>query len=313
LPIEVELPGMTSLIYAILFVFGLAVGSFLNVVIFRYKPGEKVLAAKAIGGPGNWGERSRCRDCGKTLSWFELIPLASFLAQKGKCRGCGGSLSFQYFLVELLSGLVFVFVPMFWAVSLPLLRLPEYISMFVWLSAIWILIFLIFIVISAIDFRHFVIPDSLNLALAALGIILIAVNNYYKRFNMVSGSFVGSDAAIFGFRDNIWFNYFGAAVLAMAFFGLLIFLSRGKGMGWGDFKLVGALGLIFGWPDAILAIALGFIIGAVVGTVLLVFNKKKMKDAIPFGPFLAFGSVLIFFFGYQMLEFYFKFFNGLLS
>ncbi|MFH1346888.1 MAG: prepilin peptidase [Spirochaetota bacterium] len=300
---------MTPFIYILLFIFGLTVGSFLNVVIFRYQPGKKVLDSKLIGGPGNWKARSRCMSCEKNLAWYELLPLASFLTQKGKCRGCGAKISFQYFLIELLSGATFVFVPMFWAASLPLMLIPEYISMFLILSFIWILIFLALIVLSAIDFRHFIIPDSMNVFLAVLGIVLLAVNYYYERFSYIGGSFFGYYADLFGLRENIWVNYFFAVAIVMIFFGLIIVLSRGKGMGWGDFKLAGALGLILGWPDILGACFLAFIIGLVFSLVFVAFHKKKMKDIIPFGPFLALGASLVFFFGHQLMSLYFKLFG----
>ncbi|NCN94867.1 prepilin peptidase [Candidatus Wolfebacteria bacterium] len=301
--------AMTSFIYTLLFIFGLIVGSFLNVVILRYQPGKKVFDPKLIGGPGNWKTRSRCPSCKKQLVWYELLPLASFLIQKGKCRGCGAKISFQYFLVELLSGAVFVFVPMFWAASLPLLFLPDYILMFLILSFIWILIFLAFIVLSAIDFKHFIIPDSINLFLAFLGAVLLVVNNYYKRFGHTGGSFFGYYADLFGLRDNIWVNYFFAAAVIMISFALIIIITRGKGMGWGDFKLAGALGIIMGWPDILGAAFLAFIIGSVFSLIFVALNKKKMKDIIPFGPFFAFGALLVFFFGRQLMDLYFKLFG----
>ena len=300
---------MSYLSYFLLFIFVLAVGSFLNVVIFRYQPGKKLFSFQSIGGPGSLKKRSQCLKCGKKLNWHELIPLFSFVFQKGKCLGCGAKISFQYFLVELLSGLVFVFVPMFWAVSLPLLAILEYVSMFLILSCIWILIFLAFIVLSAIDFRHFIIPDSVNLFLAFLGTILLAVNNYYERFSRISGSFFGYYADLFGLRSNIWVNYFFAAAIVMIFFALVIIITKGKGMGWGDFKLAGALGLIMGWPDILGAVFLAFIIGSIVSLVFVAFDKKKMKDIIPFGPFLVFGAFLIFFFGRQLMDLYFKLFG----
>ena len=300
---------MNYLLYFFLFIFGLIVGSFLNVVISRYQPGKRVLDSKVIGGPGNWKTRSRCMSCEKQLAWHELLPLASFLIQKGKCRGCGARISFQYFLVELLSGAVFVFVPMFWAISLPLLSLPEYISIFLILSFVWILVFLTLIVLSAIDFRHFIIPDSMNLFLAVLGAILLAVNNHYKRFSPTGGSFFGYYADLFGLRENIWVNYFFATAIVMIFFALVIIITKGKGMGWGDFKLAGALGLILGWPDILGAVFLAFVIGSALSLVFMAFNKKKMKDIIPFGPFLAFGASLVFFFGRQLMDLYFKLFG----
>ena len=142
-----------------------------------------------------------------------------------------------------------------------------------------------------------------------MGLILIVVNHYYDKFDYLSSSFLRHYAAIFGLRENIWINYLVAALLGMAIFGAIILLSRGKAMGLGDFKFVGALGLIFGWPDILMVIFLTFIIGTVVGIVFLVGKKKKMKDTIPFGPFLAFGATITFFFGYQIIDGYFKLFG----
>ncbi|MFA5098773.1 MAG: prepilin peptidase [Candidatus Paceibacterota bacterium] len=301
---------MSYLSYFLLFIFGLAVGSFLNVVIFRYRPGERLLSLKTIGGPGSSKKRSQCLSCEKKLNWYELIPLFSFIIQNGKCRGCGAAISFQYFLVELLSGLIFVFVPMFWAAALPLLLLPSYISMFAIISFIWISVFLIFIVLSAIDLKHFIIPDSVNLTLAVLGAILLGANFYFKKITFFNGSFLGSSAAFLSLTDNIFINYIFAAAVMMVFFGLIIFITKGKGMGWGDFKLVGALGLIFGWPDILAAVFLAFIIGALVSLVFVCRKKKGMKDIIPFGPFLVLGASLVFFFGGQIMDWYFKLLSG---
>ena len=131
------------LVWLILFILGIAIGSFLNVVSLRYEPGQKLMDFKIIGG------RSHCPYCGKILSWYELVPLFSFLIQKGKCRNCEHKLSWQYPLVELLSGLIFVFVPLvasYWP-----------------LVIIWLLIFILFLLLSIIDFRHYIIPDSINL------------------------------------------------------------------------------------------------------------------------------------------------------
>jgi len=302
---------MPPISYIFLFALGLAVGSFLNVVIFRYQPGKKVLSFKSIGGPGNWGSRSQCMACEKQLKWYELIPLASFLIQGGKCRGCGARISFQYFTVELLSGLVFVFVPMYWAYALPLLQLQSVFYEFIALSVVWILIFLLFIVLSAIDFRHFIIPDSVNFALAVLGLAVIAINDYFNRFTFFGGSFIGNFSPIFGMRDgvSIWVNYIFAAAAMMIFFGLIIFATRGRGMGWGDFKLIGAMGLIYGWPDVMIAALLAFVVGALMGLASVFSRYRKIKDAIPFGPFLVFGGLAVFFFGRQMLEWYFKIFG----
>lgn len=290
---------MSYFLYLILFVFGLGVGSFLNVVSLRYRPGQKLLDKKVIGG------RSHCPSCHKKLAWYELIPVISFFVQLGKCRHCGHKLSLQYPIVEILSGLIFVLVPLALIKADPFFFYERMIIV----SAVWVIIFILFLLLSLIDLRHFIIPNSINLSLAISGLILILINSYYQRFSSLSGSFLRHYASIFGLRENIWLNYLFAAVLGIAILGLIIFLSRGKAMGLGDLKLVGALGLIFGWPDVLMVLLLSFIIGALVSIVFLIAKKKKMKDMIPFGPFLVIGSSLTFFFGYQIIDGYFKMFG----
>ena len=282
--------------YLVLFFFGLAAGSFLNVVSLRYKPGQKLLDLRVIGG------RSRCLYCGKELAWHELIPLISFLVQKGKCRGCGQKLSFQYPLIELLSGLIFVLVP-YSLVSTPYFLNSQF---YIPIIVAWILIFLLFLLLSVIDFRLYLIPDQINLSLGVLGIVLIALNS--GLFDQ--SSFLGHYSLLFGsITESVWLNHLFAVVLAMIFFAAIIILSRGKGMGWGDFKLAAAFGLIFGWPDILVVVFLAFVIGAIFTAPLLIRKQKTMKDVVPFGPFLVIGSSLVFFLGKQLIDGYFKLFN----
>ncbi len=290
--------------FIILFIFGLAIGSFLNVVSLRYKPGNNpagILDLKVIGG------RSHCPYCYKTLSWYELIPLLSFIIQFGKCRSCGHKLSFQYPFVELLSGLIFVLVPL--------------IAGYWLLVIIWLLVFILFLLLSIIDFRHYIIPDSINLFLAILGVVLIGI--YIFQFNnpiihkFSNNSFLGHYSLLFDFwplsvvsgQWSVVVSHFFAAFVVMAFVATIIILSRGRGMGWGDFKLVGALGLIFGWPDILMVLFLSFIIGSIFVLPLLIKKQKTMKDVVPFGPFLIIAASLTFFFGYQIIDSYFKLFS----
>ncbi len=284
--------------YAVLFFFGLAIGSFLNVVSLRYSPGQKLLDLKIING------RSRCPRCGKTLVWYELIPLFSFLIQKGRCRACGNRLSLQYPLVEFLSGLIFILVPLALAsdFSRPLI------------IGCWLLVFILFLLLSIIDFRHYLIPDSINLSLGFLGVLLLIIKSFEQRPIINNQlSFLGHyafllDFSSFSLLSSPWINRFFAAATVMIFFGLIIVLSRGRGMGWGDFKLAGALGLIFGWPDALVIVFLSFIIGAATVAPLLFKKRKTMKDVVPFGPFLIIGASLVFFFGYEIIDGYFNLF-----
>ncbi len=278
--------------YLSFFIIGAAIGSFLNVISLRYKPGKKLFSEDVIAG------RSHCPHCRKILKWYELVPVFSFIIQKGKCRHCKHKLSWQYPLIETLSGLIFIFIPI--SLGVPIFA-PQ--------SIIWILIFFIFILISLIDFRHYIIPDQLNFSLAILGLFLISIKEKTRTFGMFEGSFLGHYSGLFGLRDNIWINHFFAALLGMIFFGLIIILSRGRAMGWGDFKLVGPLGFIFGWPDILMIVFLSFIIGSVFVAPLLIKGVKKMKDVVPFGPFLIIASSLTFFFGYQIINSYFSLFG----
>lgn len=274
----------------LLFVFGLGIGSFLNVASLRYDPRKK-LFADAVGG------RSHCPYCKKTLRWFELFPVFSFLVQKGKCRSCLAKLSFQYPIVEVLTAAVFVSVPLY-------IKSP-------WLAAAWIVIFCLFILLALIDFKFMIIPDGINIALAVLGVVIVFLRNQNlpSLDFQITNSFIGHYALLFGAFPTVLISHIAAALIGMAFFGLIIGLSRGRAMGWGDFKLAGALGLIFGWPDIIIVLALSFITGAVYSLGLMAKKKKGMKDVVPFGPFLVIGSALTFFLGYNIIDAYFKLFG----
>lgn len=273
--------------WLLLFVFGLAVGSFLDVLASRYNPDKFLLEKKVIGG------RSGCTKCGKKLEWFELIPIISFALQAGRCRSCKTKLSLEYPVVEIVSGLIFVLVPRVispWTVA-----------------GLWILVFLTLLLITLIDLRLNLIPDEASIFLIILGVLLIILTA--SRFSLVEGSFLGSYAALAGFRQNIWLNHLLAAISSGLFFGLLIAITRGRGMGGGDLKLGAALGIVFGWPDILAILALAFIIGSLFGLGGILRRKKTLKSAMPFGPYLALASVIIFFFGGDLARLYLKLLN----
>jgi len=264
------------------------VGSFINVLGFRYseKDGFK-LATRG---------RSKCPHCSKSLKWYELVPIFSFIFLGGKCRSCKKKISWQYPIVELLSGLAFFFVPFQLGQGIP--------------AAIWVLAFLAFILISVIDLRLKIIPDSLTLFIFGLGALLVYYYQSTGIFGLVggniNGSFLGSYAVSFWLgNQNIFLNYGVAVVFGLILFGLVYFLSRGTAMGFGDVKLAGAVGLLLGWPDIFLALMLAFITGGIYGALLILRGRKGMKDTIPFGPFIILGVTLVFFFGYYILNGYF--------
>ncbi|AKM78200.1 TPA: hypothetical protein DDZ49_04520 [Candidatus Wolfebacteria bacterium] len=297
---------MDYLLYLSLAIFGLIFGSFLNVVTIRYNPDKGFSNIKSIGG------RSHCPNCRNQLAWYELVPVLSFLSLRGRCRHCGHAISLQYPFVELLTALIFVVVPMQVILSSRILVLVDvnaHIGGIIALAALWTVAFVLFLVLAIIDFKHMIIPDSINVSLAVLGIAIAGVTQWVHGFGAFQGSFLRHYAVIFGFRDTIWMNHLFAAIIGLLFFGGIIAVSRGRAMGWGDLKLAGALGLLFGWPDVVLVFAFSFIIGSIISIGLMMRGRKHMKDAVPFGPFLVIGAVMVFFFGFQLVSLYFGMFD----
>jgi len=271
-----------------LFLFGAILGSFLNVLILRYELGGAVFGRHLKG-------RSHCPHCNKTLSWYELMPIISFIIQLGRCRGCGQKISLQYPIVEIMAGVIVATIPQ--------------ILGFTPFALIWAIALLVLLVISFIDVRHYVIPDALTIIIALLGVVVTAIimMGDVSRFTIIPGTFLGDYALVFSFTDNPWLARLFAAFIGGAFFSSIILLSRGKAMGWGDAKFVAAIGLLMGWPDTLMAIIIAFVIGAIVGILMLVSKKKKFKDILPFGPFIALGVMMVVYFGHDIISLYFRF------
>lgn len=279
-----------------LFVFGLAVGSFLNVLRVRYDPEKFILTKIIIGG------RSVCPKCRNVLRWFELVPIISFVLQAGRCRHCRIKISPLYPFVEIVTGLIFVFVPRVFLSPAYILNSNPYT-----LSSLWILVFVALLLMALIDAKTNLIPNEIVFLLVVLGILITMFS--VSRFGYTEGSFAGHYALLFGIRENIWLNRLFASAASALFFGFVIAVTRGRAMGMGDMKLAFALGMVFGWPDALLIVALAFMLGSLFGIGAILLGKKTMKGTVPFGPFLAIASSLVFFFGFEIVDFYFKLFS----
>ena len=285
---------MNYMIWFFLFLLGLAIGSFLNVVALRYDGERALFGQRSIGG------RSHCPHCRNTLRWYELVPVLSYVVQGGRCRNCHASIGWWYPFVELVSGIIFVTVPLrFLAVA----TLAAQVPLLIGLAVIWIIVLEILLLIAYIDIRLSLIPDELKIALIVLGLIGVLFDA--KNFGIGNPSFFGLYAALFGFQQNIWLNHVGAGIFGSAFFGSIVAITRGKGMGMGDVKLAFPLGLLFGWPDVLLIAMMAFIIGGLFGIALVLTRKKTMKSAIPFGPFLVIASWVAFFAGSSIFSWYF--------
>lgn len=257
---------MDVLVAALLFILGASVGSFLNVVILRFGYSER------------GGERSACMACGTKLRAFDLIPMFSYAALGGRCRSCGSSISLQYPIVEVLTGLLFVLT--FLKVETGTVLSEGH---FVVFAGFWAAL----VALVAYDVRHTLIPLPFVYSLfgfATVRVLLDAVS---------AASWMPVADAVVG------------AVVCSGFFATISIVTRGRGMGIGDAYVAGAIGLMLGLEAGIVSSVLAVWIGALVGLALiaiqLVFQRLELwrgrgrvtlKTEIPFAPFLALGALL---------------------
>ncbi len=280
----------------LLFILGLSIGSFLNVLIDRIPNDEPPFKG-----------RSYCDRCKKTLKWYDLIPLISYLYLKGKCRYCRDYISFYYPLVELITGVMFVIL-FLWLGNLPftIYYLPSLNSQFSIFNFQFILnyfyyafILSSFIVIFFTDLKYGIIPDKIIYPAIIISFFFLFFTPKESWLWLALQSATLVQLATLG----VYANRFLSALGGFAFFLFLYLITRGKGMGFGDVKLAFLIGIVLGFPKIITALYLAFLTGAIVGSILIIWRKKKLKGGtIPFGPFLIIGAVLSLFFGEKILR-----------
>lgn len=262
--------GVGYVFYLIIFIIGAALGSFVNVVALRYGSGLSFARGSSI-----------CFACGKKLRWHELLPIISYIKQKGRCSACRSKFSIQYLLVEILSGLAFVWLFFEFGFSFN----------FLLLSTIYYLLTIIFIY----DLRHKIIPDFLVF-------LFILFSFFYSYF----------------FIHNSLFIILTSSILIPLPFALIWLFSRGRLMGLGDAKLMVGMGLLLGLERGISAVFLSFWLGAAFIFILYtykLFCKKffrasynipydlNWKSELPFAPFLILGTILTFIFEINLFYF----------
>lgn len=240
------------------FLIGIAIGSFLGVVIDRAKSQEP-RAKLPLG-------RSRCDSCKKQLKWRENIPLISFVFLKGKCRNCRSPIPYWLPLIELVAGFAGIWIA-HWAIQT--ITVITFITIIKIIAAALIAAALIWVFFS--DLVYGVIPD-LAVGIGAIGVIIMSLMGHMSLMSLMA--------------------QLGAAIAAAGFFLFLVLITRGRGMGTGDVTLAGLLGLWLGWPNILLAVWLAFILGSLIGLVLIGLKLKKFGQTIPFGPFLITGAVI---------------------
>ncbi len=256
-----ELPRAILDIWA--FLLGCAVGSFLNVCIYRL-PRERSVVSPP----------SHCPQCGARLRAVDLIPLLSFLMLGRKCRFCGGAISWRYFIVELLTGVVFLLAWLACGESLRVLPC--------WLFAA------VVIAVVFTDLDHMIIPDSLVLAGLTAAVLREGLSVWSGEAPLLSVAVPGTELAL---PRVIAGGLVGLGVFVfIRAFSQLIF--RREGMGLGDVKLAGAIGAMLGPGLALLSFGLAIVVGAVLGVLLLTLRVRRRMEYLPFGPFLAVAALV---------------------
>ena len=227
-------------------------GSFANVCIYRIPLDKGVVAG-----------RSYCPKCKKLISWYDNIPVISYLFIKGKCRGCKKEISKKYLLIELLTILSFILIYFFYGISLT--------------TVLLLILALAFIIIFFIDLKHYIIPNSLTFPLMIIGFVKSFDPNLSELFPNYINSIIGG---IFGYGI-IW--------LIIFFYKIL---RNKEGMGLGDAKLLAAIGFWFGWIALPFVIFSSSIVALLVVSPSLLNKSKKFSSEIPFGPYIIIGCIL---------------------
>ncbi len=244
------------------FILGLVIGSFLNVCIWRLPRRESIVLP-----------RSHCPECDTQLGPGDLIPVISYLLLRGRCRYCRAAISWRYPLVELITGLLFL-----WSFSVFKIQLVELLSSMAFISFL--------IVISFIDLEKRLIPNNLTVPGTILGFLLSLIPRGITPYDSALGMLVG---------------------LIVVF--LIIAFSRG-GMGMGDAKLLAMIGAWTGLTGALGALFIGALLGSIVGGVLLLLKVIDRRSPIPFGPFLSVGGIAMLFYGEILISIIFPYLSA---
>jgi len=255
------------IVYIFLFIFGLLVGSFLSVIIYRETKGSDNKSKSFF--PSWIAGRSYCDHCHKKIVWYDNIPLLSYIILKGKCRYCGEKIDRSYPLFELFVALEFVWI--YWLLG----RFSFFTNMegifSVGVLIYWLFVFSIGLALAVIDIKRQILPDSLIVT----GVLI----SLFRLFFTGRWEFLISALGLFGFY------------LVIYYASMLVYGK--EGLGFGDVKLALFVGLVLGWWQwVIMATIIAFLTGSVVSVILILSRKKKLKSSLAFGPFMLWGMVI---------------------
>jgi len=249
----------------IAFIFGNTIGSFLSVFIYRHYNKK----------PGIIAGRSHCPNCRKKLQPRDMIPLFSYIINKGKCRFCKKKIGSHYFYLELLTGFIFAL----WTIVIPFYTTFE--TSLVLEFTLMIVLSTLLMAIFFYDLKYQEIPDILNIPAIVLAL--------FSAFVLQSPS---------------WSSIGIATAIILVFFGGQILLSHGKWLGIGDLILGALMAILLGWQNLLLALGLAYVIGAIYATTLIITKKANSKSQIAFGPFLVTGTFIAMLAGNKLITWY---------
>lgn len=276
---------------AVVFIFSLLIGSFLNVMIFRLpvvlqriwrkqcheflETNEPVTESMSTNSLQELlVQNSHCIHCKKQIHFYDNIPLLSYLLLSGKCRHCKQRISLQYPIIEGLSATLATIVAVRFGVS--------------WQTIAGCMLTYVLIIQATIDIRHTLIPDELTLPMLWIGLLV-----------SIPALFVNSSSAILGAAC----GYLCLWLLFWAFY----FITKKEGMGYGDFKLLAMLGAWIGWQMLPFTVLCSSVLGSVIGLVIIFTKRSKKVLRIPFGPFLAVAGWIALLYGQQINDWYIRF------
>lgn len=280
------------LFYFSIFIFGLCIGSFLNVVILRLRSGEKITG------------RSHCPKCGHVLKWYENLPLLSFIILRGRCSKCQQKISWQYPLVELTTGLLFLLSflysspPYTFSTSLtPSFSFSP--SNLLTLLFYWTVISFL-LIIFVYDLKYYLIPDKISIP-AIIVVLIFQILLFFLPKNPNIPKLLNP------FLLSSFPLLFLSAIIISGFFWCQYVLSGGRWVGGGDIRLGFLMGVILAWPLGLVALFLAYILGLLVTLPLLILKRKRLKSQVPFGVFLTTATVITMFWGEKILAWYLSF------
>ena len=265
-------PSNFTILYLFSFFFGSAIGSFLNVCIYRLPREESIVFPP-----------SNCTSCNNPIRFYDNIPMISYLFLRGKCRSCRERISPVYLIVEVLSGLICALLVWRFGFSLTTL------FYFVFLSAL--------VVITFIDLEHMIIPNVITFPGIVVGIIYAGLKTDWNTAHLLFGSSRLNLESIIRILngvpiiDSIFGIILGGGVLFLIGF-LYEVIRKREGMGMGDVKLLAMIGAFLGWKGVIFVVFISSLIGTVVGISIILYKRGDLKYAIPYGPFLSLAAAL---------------------